>query len=379
MDDPERILADAFRRASKHVGSGPAVADDERRERVRYVARCQRNRAGVRLLMTCLLAKAHRPNELDVRKPYTEIGDEDSFSGRAEYDEKHIGPFIAEHDLPCNSTTAFLTPALRNIDRTLSPEWTIVGKPRRVYEDAVELLDDVHNGRESAKDVLVETLRQLVVVRQEQEARVDQLLEELSDAEESIPLSSEEIIGLIEQHLNSPKSSRLPVLVVAAAYQAARDHLGEQVRSLHAHNAADLQTGALGDVEITLAGKDDVVTSYEMKAKEVTTADVDRAIEKVSKADTKVDNYIFITTDTIDEDVQEYARDLYRETGGIEFAILDCIGFVRHFLHLFHRLRTDFLEAYQQLVLDEPESAVSQPLKEVFLNLRRAAETDSSA
>jgi urate oxidase len=99
----------------------------------------------------------------------------------------------------------------------------------------------------------------------------------------------------------------------------------------------------------------------------------------VSKADTKVDNYIFITTDTIDEDVQEYARDLYRETGGIEFAILDCIGFVRHFLHLFHRLRTDFLEAYQQLVLDEPESAVSQPLKEVFLNLRRAAETDSSA
>ncbi len=35
----------------------------------------------------------------------------------------------------------------------------------------------------------------------------------------------------------------------------------------------------------------------------------------------------------------------------------------------------DFLEAYQQLVLDEPESAVSQPLKEAFLALRQAAET----
>ena len=62
------------------------------------------------------------------------------------------------------------------------------------------------------------------------------------------------------------------------------------------------------------------------------------------------------------------------KTGGIEFAILDCVGFVRHFLHFFHRLRLEFLEHYQQLVLNEPESAVSQPLKEVLLTLRRAHE-----
>ncbi len=34
-----------------------------------------------------------------------------------------------------------------------------------------------------------------------------------------------------------------------------------------------------------------------------------------------------------------------------------------------------FLEAYQELVLEEPESAVSQPLKEAFLALRQAAES----
>jgi DNA adenine methylase len=86
----------------------------------------------------------------------------------------------------------------------------------------------------------------------------------------------------------------------------------------------------------------------------------------------------FITTGRIDIDVAQYAASLYRKTGGIEFVILDCIGFLRHFLHLFHRLRQDFLENYQNLVLAEPDSAVNQPLKEAFLALRRAAEFDRS-
>ena len=72
----------------------------------------------------------------------------------------------------------------------------------------------------------------------------------------------------------------------------------------------------------------------------------------------------------------EYAAAFYEETGGTEIAILDCIGFLRHFLHLFHRVRADYLNAYQSLVLNEPDSAVSQSLKEAFLGLRQAAETD---
>ncbi len=61
-------------------------------------------------------------------------------------------------------------------------------------------------------------------------------------------------------------------------------------------------------------------------------------------------------------------------TGGIEFVILDCISFLRHFLHLFYRLRMQFLEAYQTLLLAKPESAVRHELKVSFLALRRAAE-----
>src|SRR5207244_2818069 len=105
------------------------------------ICRCLGNRAGVRLLMACLLAKWHRP-ELDARKPYTEIGTPDSFSGRT-YDEQILTDFINAHRLPCNPTTAFLTPALRNIDRPLTTDLEIVGKPRRLYKDTIQLLDDV--------------------------------------------------------------------------------------------------------------------------------------------------------------------------------------------------------------------------------------------
>ena len=80
----------------------------------------------VRLLMACMLAKVHRP-EIDPRKPYTKIGSKDCFSGRS-YDEQFIGGFITKHNLPCNSTTAFLTPTLRNMDQTLTIKVVLVGR-----------------------------------------------------------------------------------------------------------------------------------------------------------------------------------------------------------------------------------------------------------
>ena len=112
-----------------------------------------------------------------------------------------------------------------------------------------------------------------------------------------------------------------------------------------------------------------------MKMRRVTRQDIDLALEKVAMSGIRLDNYLFITTDTIDPDVAEYARSKYQETGGTEFAVLDCIAFIRHFLHLFHRLRIEFLNTYQRLILEEPESALRHSLKQAFLALRSAAES----
>jgi DNA adenine methylase len=341
--------------------------------RIASVVNCPSNRAGARLLMACMLAKVHRP-ELDPRKPYTKIKSADSFSGRT-YDEQFIGDFITRHNLPCNSTTAFLTPTLRNMDQTLTTKVVLVGRPAVMYQNALLILADVHAKRLSASRVLDEIIRLLLVERDAQQARLKTLLSGVARVADALPLSSEDTVSLIAQHLQCKGSSRLPVLIVAAAYEAVQEKLGERVLLLTGHNAADEQTGAVGDVQITLLGDNQVVTGYEMKNKAVVPGDIDRALQKIASQAPRIHNYIFITTEPTSEEVHEYARSKYDDTGGVEIAILDCIGFLRHFLHLFHRLRKTFLDHYQRLVLNEPASAVSQPLKEAFLALRSAAES----
>lgn len=365
----EQILVDAV--------SSPVerkVRSIENRSRLERVCQSQSNRACIRLLMACLLAKLDRP-ELDPRKPYTEIGTPDAFSGRS-YDEQYLSSFIQVHRLPCNSTTAFLTPALRNIGRPLTPDLELIGKPRQLYGDTLQLLNEVAEGRESAKIVLTDAMRILLQMRDNRLARLAQLQAELQTGVDALPLSAEAIVTLIRQHLDCKHSSRLPVLVIAAAYQAVSDKLNERFLPLQSHNAADEQTGSVGDVEITVVNEDRVCTVYEMKQKMVTRDDLDRAIQKLAVSEHRVDNYIFITTDGIDPVIADAATKLYESTGGTEIVVLDCLGFIRHFLHLFHSRRTEFLDAYQSLLLEQPDSAVGLPLKEAFLTLRAAAISD---
>jgi len=361
---PSEILYLAFRHAAQDQNRS-LVDNTELREQIEFIARNPQNRACVRFIMACSLAKIHSP-EVDIRKPYTEIGDSDAYSGRT-YDERYILDFVLQHELPCNMTTAFLT-----------PDVNLVGRPPAIYAASLQLLDAVHNGRLSAGDLLAETLRWLIVIRDEKRDRMRSLLAALRASKSETSLAAEGIVSLVEQHAKLRNTSRLPVLIVAAVYRAAQDFLGEQVLPLESHNAADKQTGSLGDLEITLVDDDQVVTSYEMKAKQVTKDDIDIALDKIIHYGTHIHNYIFITTQSIDREVIEYAASMYDKTGGIEIVVLDCISFLRYFLHLFYRVRIEFLEAYQTLILSEPESSVSQPLKEAFLAMRHATESNES-
>jgi hypothetical protein len=349
------------------------VKNDKIYERLVYVCRCISNRACVRLLMACLIAKIDDP-KVDPRKPYTEINTPDCFSGRS-YDEAYLTHFVIVNKLPCNTTTAFLTPAFRSADQPITKKITLIGRPRQLYTSTVQLLDDVYQNRVSAKDLLVDAIRILIKLRDEKQQRMQTLLSSLQSGQGSLPLSAEQVVTLIQQHLACRNSSRLPVLVVAAAYKAAGMCLGEQVKTLNAHNAADLQTGSIGDIEICLTDENNVITAYEMKTHQVTVNDVDIAVQKIAHYGERIHNYIFITTENIEPSVFDYAKKFYEKTGGTEIVVLDCIGFLRHFLHFFHRIRLDFLEKYQELVLNEPDSAIGQPLKEAFLALRHAAES----
>ncbi len=204
-----------------------------------------------------------------------------------------------------------------------------------------------------------------VVAQVERKARIKVLLSGVNRVPNALPLTSEDTVNLIEQHLRCKGSSRLPALVVAATFMAAK------IR----RTGNKKEAGAVGDMQITIPGGHKMVTRCEVKNKAMQRYDIDRALQKIAAQGKHVQNYIFITTELVADDIREYARSKYDETGGVEIAILDCIGFLRHFLHLFHRLRKDFLDQYQTLVLHEPDSAVSQGLKEAFLALRQAAES----
>lgn len=372
MSNPQNILEQFYSTVAKNKAK-TFLNSDGLREKVEFICRCNANKAPIRFLMSCLLAKIDKP-KVDIRKPYTEIKGKDNYSGRF-YDEQFVESFVHKYKLPCNPTTAYLTPAFRNINRVLIPGLKMEGRPKEVYTFMLQILDAVHKEEETPENVLQEIIRFLLIVKDEDEKRMQQLIAELKQTEDFLPLSSEEIVTLLSQHLACKNSSRLPVLIIAAAYETVKEKIGEKYLSLQAHNAADKQTGSMGDVEVTLINDDNVVSCYEMKDKRVTQNDIDHALQKLSKSKRKIDNYIFITTDIIEPEISDYTKTFYDKTG-IEFAVLDCLGFIRHYLHFFHRVRNYFLNIYQDLVLKEPTSSVSQPLKEAFLALRRAAEAD---
>jgi hypothetical protein len=374
-DGSSKTLNDSYQRALKQLDK-PLVTDAKIRKRIETVALCLKNRAGVRALLACSLAKIDNP-KFDIRKPYTDItGDagRDKYSGRL-YDERYVEALKNKpYDLPINSTTAFLTPGFRTKNIVLTTDVELEGRPAEMYEAVLQLFDDIQKNRVSAQNVMDETIRLLILERDKRDISLKNLIKDIKRSTDKLPLSAEDIVRLLHQHLDCKNSARLPVLIVAAAYNAASARLGERVLHVHSHNAADKQTGAAGDLEITLVDDDAVVTAYEMKMKSVSKGDITHAIEKIKVHKATIQHYVFITTDRVDPDVMEYAVSLYEELGGVEITILDCLGFIFHFLHLFHRLRTDFLDEYQKLVIAEPESAVSHTLKEAFLTLRKAAE-----
>ncbi len=237
---PTDILHLALDRAIK-AGDQPVVGDNAVAHRIEFICRFLQNRSCVRPLLACSLAQSF-DHRVDIRKPYTEIGSGDCYSGRT-YDEKYVTAFILEHQLPCNPTTAFLTPAFRNRNTTLTPDLDLLGRHPLVYQAALRVFDDVYVGKTVAEDVLAESIRWLMIIREEKRLRLNTMLADLSASSGEVPLAAETIVTLIEQHLKCENASRLPVLVVAAIYHTAVYHLGEHVLPREAHNAADSQTG----------------------------------------------------------------------------------------------------------------------------------------
>lgn len=162
---PIEILEKLYQQASENLTD--SVVNQTTREKVEAICRCNVNKAPIRFLMSCLLAKIDNPT-VDIRKPYTEIEGEDTYSGRF-YDERYVELLVHKYKLPCNPTTAYLTPAFRNLDRLLTTDLVLVGRPREVYVNALQILDFIFIKEEKPENVLQEIIRFLLIIKAEDE------------------------------------------------------------------------------------------------------------------------------------------------------------------------------------------------------------------
>ncbi len=189
MDTFSKILNDSYRRVLRR-GNKSFVSDASIRQRVETVVLCLRNRAGVRALLAGLLAKIQSP-AVDIRKPYTDIAGAtggDCYSGRF-YDERYVQRLAdSPYRFPINATTAFLTPGFRTKNIVLTMDINLEGRPAEMYKALLELFDSIQNNRVTATTVMDESMRLLVIERDQRQASIEKLVRDINRTADQLPL-----------------------------------------------------------------------------------------------------------------------------------------------------------------------------------------------
>lgn len=77
MSKPNELLEELYSSSLKRKTKSFTSSKDLK-TKIEFICRCNANKAPIRFLMSCLLAKLDKPN-VDIRKPYTEIPGNDAF------------------------------------------------------------------------------------------------------------------------------------------------------------------------------------------------------------------------------------------------------------------------------------------------------------
>lgn len=130
-----------------------------------------------------------------------------------------------------------------------------------------------------------------------------------------------DIIKILERHFSMPQSSHLPVIAIYSIYQTLIDEVesygGLNLKVLESHQASDLRTGAIGDIELE-DDDGDIVEAVEVKhGFEIDLSIVLRAKEKILRSRAK--RYYMLTTHKncglVTDEVANVIRDVYKNHG----------------------------------------------------------------
>lgn len=152
-----------------------------------------------------------------------------------------------------------------------------------------------------------------------------------------------QITHLFESHFfykykDSKGASRLPVLALYSIYAVLLDELtrynGKILKPLEAHSAADAQTGAIGDIEIT---NEDGTAFEAVEVKHglpITKAMVDSAKQKIRGS--QVDRYYILTTHSQHEPDDEVLKEVenVKKLLGCQLIVNGVIPSIKYYLRL---------------------------------------------
>lgn len=203
-------------------------------------------------LITCLIANAHDSN-IDPRyhrqpsdeMPYPPSGNDNWFSGRA-ISEQVIYPWMTAKGY----RTAKSGWQTRTFERPRPYSLDYPENIAHVKDEFLSILDKVANQNESAVDILV----YFFILEEEDKQNQQQLISKLAKQTVSNDILIVDIIDALNQHFSLKNSARLPVIAVFAIYRLLvhdiKSYATLYLQPLSAHEASDLRTGAIGDIEL---------------------------------------------------------------------------------------------------------------------------------
>lgn len=256
------------------------------------------------VFLGCTLAWALNQS-IDLSMPYVSQG-EHAFNAR-DLDEEVVNPFLQQNRIP-SSKGPFLNVFRRQVRFDTK---TRAGLRDKVGYDAfLVLLGYLRTcmDKRTMLGLLDYQVYRFAVLRERANVPVSRVHR----------MSLDQYETLITEMLDTPSEGRFPVFLVAAAFDAIKEHFGlDWAISVQGINVADSQSGAWGD--ITVRSSEGVVLAAEVTERQV---DKNRVVATFNTkiALTGIEDYLFfVKSDKLAEDVRQQAQRYFSQGHDVNF------------------------------------------------------------
>ncbi len=350
------LLADRFSAVTVAAlagdGPSPALVLDKDVERI-FASGTQAFRE---VLIGCVLARWCDRN-INLTKPYVKQGS-DAFNGRT-LDERVVNPFFQEHRIPC-TRGPYLSVFRRSLRFVAATRDGL--RDKEGYDALLRLIR--HIAAAESTDEILEFLDRLLfsfyMLREAAQVPIARLQR----------ISLEHISVLMRQLLSVSSGGRFPMYLVESTLVAIKTRFDlDWDITVQGINVADAPGGMVGDIEVVENGE--TVFAAEVTERRI---DADRviAIFETKIAPNTIKDYLFLTSDEVEEAAKEQARVYFAL--GHEVNFIDISDWIWHTLASIGSAgRAEFLSALQgRLGSDDTPTAVKTVWNQEVARLTRA-------